>query len=285
MNTSPRLDPALEAGNRRTLAGYAATHFRWEVDGKVATITLNRPERKNPITFDSYAELRDLFRQLKYATDVHAVVVTGAGDNFCSGGDVHEIIGPLVRLAAPELLMFTRMTGDVVLAMRACPQPIVAAVDGVCAGAGAIVAMASDLRIGTARSKTAFLFNRVGLAGCDMGACAVLPRIVGQGRASELLYTGRALGGEEGERWGFFNRLAPPESLFHEAQALARDLADGPTFANGITKTMLHQEWAMTVEQAVEAEAQAQALCMLTEDFKRAYHAFVAKRRPVYEGN
>jgi enoyl-CoA hydratase/carnithine racemase len=196
MNTSPRLDPALEAGNRRTLAGYAATHFRWEVDGKVATITLNRPERKNPITFDSYAELRDLFRQLKYATDVHAVVVTGAGDNFCSGGDVHEIIGPLVRLAAPELLMFTRMTGDVVLAMRACPQPIVAAVDGVCAGAGAIVAMASDLRIGTARSKTAFLFNRVGLAGCDMGACAVLPRIVGQGRASELLYTGRALGGE-----------------------------------------------------------------------------------------
>jgi enoyl-CoA hydratase/carnithine racemase len=285
MNTSPRLDPALEAGNRRTLAGYAATHFRWEVDGKVATITLNRPERKNPITFDSYAELRDLFRQLKYATDVHAVVVTGAGDNFCSGGDVHEIIGPLVRLAAPELLMFTRMTGDVVLAMRACPQPIVAAVDGVCAGAGAIVAMASDLRIGTARSKTAFLFNRVGLAGCDMGACAVLPRIVGQGRASELLYTGRALGGEEGERWGFFNRLAPPESLFHEAQALARDLADGPTFANGITKTMLHQEWAMTVEQAVEAEAQAQALCMLTEDFKRAYHAFVAKRRPVFEGN
>jgi enoyl-CoA hydratase/carnithine racemase len=285
MNTSPRLDPALEAGNRRTLAGYAATHFRWEVDGKVATITLNRPERKNPITFDSYAELRDLFRQLKYATDVHAVVVTGAGDNFCSGGDVHEIIGPLVRLAAPELLMFTRMTGDVVLAMRACPQPIVAAVDGVCAGAGAIVAMASDLRIGTARSKTAFLFNRVGLAGCDMGACAVLPRIVGQGRASELLYTGRALGGEEGERWGFFNRLAPPESLLHEAQALARDLADGPTFANGITKTMLHQEWAMTVEQAVEAEAQAQALCMLTEDFKRAYHAFVAKRRPVFEGN
>ena len=284
-NDPPRLDPALEAGNRRTLAGYAARHFRWEVAGKVATVTLNRPERKNPITFDSYAELRDLFRQLKYATDVHAVVVTGAGDNFCSGGDVHEIIGPLVRLAAPELLMFTRMTGDVVLAMRACPQPIVAAVDGVCAGAGAIVAMASDLRIGTARSKTAFLFNRVGLAGCDMGACAILPRIVGQGRASELLYTGRALGGEEGERWGFFNRLAAPEELLAQAQALARELADGPTFANGITKTMLHQEWAMTVEQAVEAEAQAQALCMLTEDFKRAYHAFVAKRRPVFEGD
>ena len=285
VNDPPRLDPALQAGNRRSLAGYAARHFRWEVAGKVATITLNRPERKNPITFDSYAELRDLFRQLKYATDVHAVVVTGAGDNFCSGGDVHEIIGPLVRLAAPELLMFTRMTGDVVLAMRACPQPIVAAVDGVCAGAGAIVAMASDLRIGTARSKTAFLFNRVGLAGCDMGACAILPRIVGQGRASELLYTGRALGGEEGERWGFFNRLAAPEELLAQAQALARELADGPTFANGITKTMLHQEWAMTVEQAVEAEAQAQALCMLTEDFKRAYHAFVAKRRPVFEGD
>ena len=284
-NDPPRLDPALEAGNRRTLAGYAARHFRWEVAGKVATVTLNRPERKNPITFDSFAELRDLFRQLKYASDIHAVVVTGAGDNFCSGGDVHEIIGPLVRLAAPELLMFTRMTGDVVLAMRACPQPIVAAVDGVCAGAGAIVAMASDLRIGTARSKTAFLFNRVGLAGCDMGACAILPRIVGQGRASELLYTGRALGGEEGERWGFFNRLAAPEDLLAQAQALARELADGPTFANGITKTMLHQEWAMTVEQAVEAEAQAQALCMLTEDFKRAYHAFVAKRRPVFEGN
>ena len=284
-NDPSRLDQALEAGNRRTLAGYAARHFRWEVAGKVATVTLNRPERKNPITFDSYAELRDLFRHLKYATDVHAVVVTGAGDNFCSGGDVHEIIGPLVRLAAPELLMFTRMTGDVVLAMRACPQPIVAAIDGVCAGAGAIVAMASDLRIGTARSKTAFLFNRVGLAGCDMGACAILPRIVGQGRASELLYTGRALGGEEGERWGFFNRLAPPEDLLAQAQALARELADGPTFANGITKTMLHHEWAMTVEQAVEAEAQAQALCMLTEDFKRAYHAFVAKRRPVFEGN
>jgi enoyl-CoA hydratase/carnithine racemase len=284
-DASPRLDPALEAGNRRRIAGYAARHFRWEVAGQVATITLNRPERKNPITFDSYAELRDLFRQLRYASDIHAVVVTGAGGNFCSGGDVHEIIGPLVRLTAPELLMFTRMTGDVVLAMRACPQPIVAAVDGVCAGAGAIVAMASDLRIGTARSKTAFLFNRVGLAGCDMGACAILPRLVGQGRASELLYTGRALGGEEGERWGFFNRLAAPDELLTQAQSLARDLADGPTFANGITKTMLHQEWAMTVEQAVEAEAQAQALCMLTEDFKRAYHAFVAKQKPVFEGN
>jgi enoyl-CoA hydratase/carnithine racemase len=280
-----RVDPDLAAGNRRQLAGYAARHFRWQCDGGVATVTLNRPERKNPLTFASYAELRDLFGQLKHATDVHAVVVAGAGDNFCSGGDVHEIIGPLVRLAAPELLMFTRMTGDLVKTMRACPQPIVAAVDGVCAGAGAIVAMASDLRLGTARSKTAFLFNRVGLAGCDMGACAMLPRIVGHGRASELLYTGRALGGEEGERWGFFNRLVDPERLLAEAQALARELTAGPTFANGITKTMLHQEWNMGIDQAIEAEAQAQAICMLTEDFKRAYHAFVAKQRPKFEGN
>jgi enoyl-CoA hydratase/carnithine racemase len=279
------VDPALLAGNRRALAGHAAQNFRYEVQSKIATITLDRPERKNPITFASYAELRDLFRALKYASDVHAVVITGAGGNFCSGGDVHEIIGPLVQLPAPELLMFTRMTGDLVLAMRGCPQPIVAAVDGVCAGAGAIVAMASDLRLATARSKTAFLFNRVGLAGCDMGACAMLPRIVGQGRAGELLYTGRALGGEEGERWGFFNRLVAPEALLAEAQALARELAAGPTFANGITKTMLHQEWGMTIEQAVEAEAQAQALCMLTEDFKRAYRAFVAKSKPVFDGN
>jgi enoyl-CoA hydratase/carnithine racemase len=280
-----RVDPALLAGNRRPAASYRATHFLWEVQDAVATITLNRPERKNPLTFESYAELRDLFRQLKYAGDVHAVVVHGAGGNFCSGGDVHEIIGPLVKLQAPELLMFTRMTGDLVNAMRGCPQPIVAAVDGVCAGAGAIVAMASDLRIATARSKTAFLFNRVGLAGCDMGACAMLPRIIGQGRAGELLYTGRALGGEEGERWGFFNRLAAPEALLGEAQKLARQLVEGPTFANGITKTMLHQEWAMTIEQAIEAEAQAQALCMLTQDFTRAYEAFVAKQKPRFEGN
>jgi enoyl-CoA hydratase/carnithine racemase len=279
------IDPGLLAGNRKQFAGYKAQHFQWQVEGKVATITLNRPERKNPLTFESYAELRDLFGQLRYATDVHAVVVTGAGGNFCSGGDVHEIIGPLVKLKAPELLMFTRMTGDLVKAMRACPQPIVAAIDGICAGAGAIVAMASDLRLGTARSKTAFLFNRVGLAGCDMGACAMLPRIVGQGRASELLYTGRSLGGEEGERWGFFNRLCAPEDVLAQAQAMARDLADGPTFANGITKTMLHQEWAMTIEQAIEAEAQAQAICMLTEDFTRAYEAFVAKSKPKFEGN
>ncbi|MBI5279853.1 MAG: enoyl-CoA hydratase family protein [Burkholderiales bacterium] len=271
--------------NRKQLAGYQAKHFDWQCRDGVATITLNRPERKNPLTFESYAELRDLFGELKYASDVHAVVVTGSGGNFCSGGDVHEIIGPLVKMKAPELLAFTRMTGDLVKAMRGCPQPIVAAVDGVCAGAGAIVAMSSDIRYGTARSKTAFLFNRVGLAGCDMGACAILPRIIGQGRASELLYTGRSLGGEEGERWGFFNRLCEPDALLGEAQSFARDLVQGPTFANGITKTMLHQEWAMTIEQAIEAEAQAQAICMMTEDFNRAYEAFVAKRKPVFEGN
>ena len=279
------LDPALQAGNQKPLAGYQAQHFLWEVKDGVGTITLNRPERKNPLTFDSYAELRDLFHNLKWATDVKTVVVTGAGGNFCSGGDVHEIIGPLIDLKAPELLMFTRMTGELVKMMRVCPQPIIAAIDGVCAGAGAIIAMSSDMRLGTARSKTAFLFNRVGLAGCDMGACAMLPRIIGQGRASELLYTGRSLGGEEGERWGFFNRLSEPEALLADAHKLAVDLTAGPSFANGITKTMLHQEWAMTIEQAIEAEAQAQAICMLTEDYGRAYHAFVAKQKPVFQGN
>ena len=280
-----RVDATLSAGNRVALAGYQAEHFAWAVDGGVGVITLNRPERKNPLTFASYAELRDLFHTLRLATDVHVVVVQGAGGNFCSGGDVHEIIGPLIRLKAPELLMFTRMTGELVKHMRHCPQPIIAAVDGVCAGAGAIMAMASDLRLGTARSKTAFLFNRVGLAGCDMGACAMLPRIVGQGRASEWLYTGRALPGEEAERWGFYNRLVAPESLAAEALAWAKDIAAGPTFANGITKTMLHQEWNMGIDQAIEAEAQAQALCMLTEDFGRAYRAFVAKSKPAFEGN
>ncbi len=279
------LDPALAAGNHKQLAHYAAQHFQWQCADGVATITLNRPERKNPLTFDSYVELRDLFGQLKYAQDVHAVVVCGAGNNFCSGGDVHEIIGPLIDLSAPDLLMFTRMTGDLVKAMRACPQPIVAAIDGVCAGAGAIIAMASDMRLGTARSKTAFLFNRVGLAGCDMGACAILPRIIGQGRASEWLFTGRSIGGEEAERSGFFNRLYEPDHLQEAATALARDLTAGPTFANGMTKTMLHQEWSMSVDQAIEAEAQAQAICMLTQDYKRAYEAFVAKQRPVFQGN
>ena len=280
-----RVDPTLNAGNRVALADYPAEHFLWGVERGVGLVTLNRPERKNPLTFASYAELRDLFHQLRHATDVHCVLVQGAGGNFCSGGDVHEIIGPLLQLKAPELLMFTRMTGELVRNMRHCPQPIIAAVDGVCAGAGAIVAMASDMRIGTARCKTAFLFNRVGLAGCDMGACALLPRIVGQGRASEWLYTGRALSGEEAERWGFYNRLCTPEALQADALALARDIASGPTFANGITKTMLHQEWNMGIDQAIEAEAQAQALCTLTEDFGRAYRAFVAKGKPVFEGN
>ncbi|HVM77863.1 MAG TPA: enoyl-CoA hydratase family protein [Stellaceae bacterium] len=260
-------------------------HVRWSVDGPVATITLDRPERKNPLTFESYAELRGLFRALAQVTDVKTVVLTGAGGNFCSGGDVHEIIGPLTKMDMRGLLEFTRMTGEVVKAMRLCPQPIVAAVDGVCAGAGAILAMASDLRYGTARSKIAFLFVRVGLAACDMGACAILPRIVGQGRAAELLYTGRVLGGEEAERWGFFNRLSAPDAVLSEATEMAESLAQGPTFALGLTKRMLHLEWSMSIEQAIEAEAQTQALAMQTQDFRRAYEAFVAKRSPIFEGN
>ena len=267
------------------LAAYEATHFQFAVQDRVATITLDRPERKNPLTFDSYAELRDLFRALSLADDVKAVVITGAGENFCSGGDVHEIIGPLTKLDMPGLLAFTRMTGDLVKAMRACPQPIVAAVDGVCAGAGAILALASDIRYGTMRSKTAFLFTRVGLAGCDMGACALLPRVIGQGRAAELLYTGRSMKGEEAERWGFFNRLCEPQDLLGEARAFAGTLANGPTFAHGMTKKMLHQEWNMGVDEAIEAEAQAQAICMATRDFHRAYDAFVAKDQPRFEGN
>jgi enoyl-CoA hydratase/carnithine racemase len=271
--------------HRQALTGYQATHFLFDVQAGVATITLNRPERKNPLSFESYAELRDLFRAMVDAHDVHAVVVTGSGGNFCSGGDVHEIIGPLTQLDMPGLLTFTRMTGDLVKAMRACPQPIVAAIDGICAGAGALLALASDLRYGTARSKTFFLFNRVGLAGCDMGACALLPRVIGQGRASELLYTGRGLGGEEAERWGFYNRVCEGEALLGEAQAMAAQLAAGPTFANSMTKKMLQQEWNMGVDEAIEAEAQAQAICMMTNDFHRAYHAFVAKQSPVFEGD
>ena len=269
----------------RRFADYRPHHFGFALAGRVATITLNRPERKNPLTFESYAELRDLFRDLTYADDVKAVVLTGEGGNFCSGGDVHEIIGPLTRLDMPGLLAFTRMTGDVVKAMRACPQPVIAAIDGICAGAGALLALGSNMRLGTARSKTAFLFTRVGLAGCDMGACALLPRMIGQGRATELLMTGRAMGGEEGERWGFFNRLCAPEDLQAEAMALAQELAAGPTFAHGMTKKMLQQEWNMGVDEAIEAEAQAQAICMATNDFHRAYHAFVAKRKPVFEGD
>jgi enoyl-CoA hydratase/carnithine racemase len=272
-------------GNRSLLTLYQATHFNFEVDNGVATLTLNRPERKNPLTFDSYAELRDLFRALAYADDVKAIVITGAGENFCSGGDVHDIIGPLTQLDMPGLLAFTRMTGDLVKAMRACPQPIIAAVDGICAGAGAILALSSDMRIGTARSKTAFLFTRVGLAGCDMGACALLPRVIGQGRAAELLYTGRSMSGTEAERWGFFNSVSEPATLLADAQALAQSLADGPTFAHGMTKKMLQQEWNMGVDEAIEAEAQAQAICMATNDFHRAYHAFVAKQKPQFEGD
>ena len=251
----------------------------------VATVTLDRPERKNPLTFDSYAELRDLFRDLVQVEEVKAVVMTGADGNFCSGGDVHDIIGPLTKMDMGGFLDFTRMTGDLVKAMRLCPQPIVAAVDGVCAGAGAILAMAADLRYGTARSKVAFLFTRVGLAGCDMGACAMLPRIIGQGRAAELLYTGRAIDGAEAERNGFYNRLCAPEALLQDAQALAASLAGGPSFAHAMTKRQLHAEWDMSIEQAIEAEAQAQAICMQTRDFHRAYEAFVARCKPVFEGN
>jgi len=267
------------------LSGYKARHVRWSVDRKVATLTLNRPDKKNPLTFDSYAEIVDLFRAAAKDKGVKAIVVAGEGGNFCSGGDVFEIIEPLTKMKTAELLDFTRMTGDVVKAMRACPQPIIAAVDGVCAGAGAIIAMASDMRIGTATAKVAFLFNRVGLAGCDMGACAILPRIIGQGRAAELLFTGRSMGGEEAERWGFFTRLSKSETVLADAQKLAQELADGPTFANAMTKRMLEMEWAMSVEQAIEAEAVAQALCMETEDFSRAFRAFAAKQRPVFEGD
>ena len=267
------------------LADYSPNHFLLVVVDGVATVTLNRPERKNPLTFDSYRELTDFFRACAFDDEVKVVVVTGAGGNFSSGGDVFEIIGPLVAMNTVDLLEFTRMTGEAVKAMRQCPQPIIAAIDGICAGAGAILAMASDMRIGTAKAKVAFLFNRVGLAGCDMGACAILPRIIGQGRASELLYTGRAMNGEEAERWGFFNRLAAPDTVLADASALARELADGPTFAHAMTKRMLEMEWAMSVEQAIEAEAVAQALCMETEDFARAFRAFAAKQKPVFEGN
>ncbi|MFN6976619.1 MAG: enoyl-CoA hydratase family protein [Gemmobacter sp.] len=267
------------------LAGFSPQHFLWAVSDRVAVVRLNRPERKNPLTFESYAELRDLFRQLPYATDVDVVVFASNGGNFCSGGDVHEIIGPLVGMDMKALLAFTRMTGDLVKAMIHCGKPVIAAVDGVCVGAGAIIAMAADLRLASPGAKCAFLFTRVGLAGCDMGACAMLPRIIGQGRAAELLYTGRVMRAEEGAAWGFWNALHAPEALEAAAMDLARALAAGPTFAHGMTKTMLAQEWTMSLDQAIEAEAQAQAICMQTRDFERAYRAFVAKETPVFAGD
>jgi len=270
---------------RVQLANYKAAHFGYAVTGKVATITLNRPERKNPLTLESYGELRDLFREMVYATDVRAVVFTGEGGNFCSGGDVHDIIGKLVKMDMPELLAFTRMTGDLVKAMRGCPQPIIAAIDGVCTGAGALIACAADMRYATARSKLAFLFVRVGLAAADMGACTLLPRLIGLSRAADLLYTGRVVGGEEALHFGFHNRLVEPDKLLEEATAMAASLADGPTFGHAMTKTMLWQEWSSGLGECIEAEAQAQAICMQTKDFERAYLAFAAKQKPVFEGN
>jgi len=274
---------------RVNFVNFEPQHFLWQVEESVATITLNRPERKNPLTLESYAELRDVFCDLVYAENIKSVVITGAGGNFCSGGDVHEIIGPLVELQRKGdmagLLAFTRMTGDLVKAMRACPQPIIAAVDGVCAGAGAILAMASDMRYGTQRSKVAFLFVRVGLAGADMGACNILPRIIGAGRAAELLYTGRSMDGTEAERWGFYNKLCESDVVLARAQALAKSLAEGPTFGHAMTKRCIHQEWSMGVDDSIEAEAQAQAICMQTKDYERAYEAFVAKTKPIFKGN
>ena len=264
---------------------FTPKHFRWSLADNVATVTLARPERKNPLTFESYAGLRDTFRALVRAPAVKAVVLTGEGGNFCSGGDVHDIIGPLTKMGVDGLLNFTRMTGDLVRAMRGCPQPIIAAVDGTCAGAGAILAMVSDIRFATPNARTSFLFARVGLAGCDMGACAILPRLIGHGRASELLFTGRAMTAEEGERWGFYNRIVAAEGLAADAARAARELAAGPTFAHAMTKQMLNREWSMSIDDALEAEAQAQALCMQTEDFRRAYRAFVAKTKPKFEGN
>jgi enoyl-CoA hydratase/carnithine racemase len=277
------------ASGYRALADFEAKHFHFKTSGagerRIVHVTLNRPEKKNPLTFDSYAELRNLFRDLVYATNIKAVVISGEGGNFCSGGDVHEIIGPLTKMSMPDLLAFTRMTGDLVKAIKTCPQPVIAAVDGICAGAGAMMALASDLRLGTANAKTAFLFSRVGLAGADMGACALLPRMIGQGRAAELLFTGRAMSATEGLAWGFFNSLHQPDALMTAAHELAESLVAGPNFAHAMTKTMLHQEWSMTIDMAIEAEAQAQAICMQTQDFHRAFHAFAAKQKPAFEGN
>lgn len=284
----------MKAGNPmangfRPMADVEAKHFRFSVAGegerRIAQVTLNRPEKKNPLTFDSYVELRNVFRDFVYATDIKAVIISGEGGNFCSGGDVHEIIGPLTKMSMPELLAFTRMTGDLVKAIKACPQPVIAAVDGICVGAGAMMALASDMRLGTPHAKTAFLFSRVGLAGADMGACALLPRVIGQGRAAELLLTGRLMTADEGFAWGFFNAVHEPAALNSAAQTLAESLAAGPNFAHSMTKTMLHQEWSMSIDMAIEAEAQAQAICMQTQDFHRAFHAFAAKQKPLFKGN
>jgi len=266
-------------------SAYAAKHFKWDYLDGVGTITLNRPDRKNPLTFDSYGELRDLFQNLRYSTDVSVVVIQGSGGNFCSGGDVHEIIGPLTKMTMPELLTFTRMTGDLVRAIRHAPQPVISAIDGICAGAGAMIALSSDLRLGTDASRVAFLFTRVGLAGADMGACALLPRVIGQGRASELLFTGRSMNSKEALEWGFYNKISSQKMLYEDAMDIAKALAQGPTFAHSMTKNMLNQEWAMTIDQAIEAEAQAQAICMQTNDFKRAYTAFASKTSPNFEGD
>lgn len=288
-STSPTAPAAPLTAPIIPASAIAPLHFAWSLDRGVATVTLNRPERKNPLTFDSYAELGETFRKLQRAPEIKVVILTGAGDNFCSGGDVHEIIGPLVTAQESgrpgDLLAFTKMTGELVKAMRACPQPVIAAVDGICAGAGAILAMASDIRIGTDRSRIAFLFVRVGLSGADMGTCAMLPRIIGHGRASELLYTGRFMSADEAERWGFYNKVVTPPALMPEAVAFARTLADGPTFAHAVTKSSLHAEWSMSIDEALDHEAQAQALCMETKDFARAYRAFVAKSSPSFEGN
>jgi enoyl-CoA hydratase/carnithine racemase len=272
-------------GKPKIVLEHKPEHFLWSLNSGVATITLNRPERKNPLTFESYAEILDLFRELVYLEEVKAVVITGAGGNFCSGGDVHDIIGPLTKMSMKELLAFTRMTGDLVKAIKNCPQPVIAAIDGICVGAGAILAMASDIRLGTRSAKISFIFSKVGLAGCDMGACAILPRIIGQGRTAELLFSGRNMSGEEAERWGFFNQLYESETVLNEALEMAERLVEGPNFAHGMTKTMLNQEWSMSIEQAIESEAQAQAICMQTEDFVRAYEAFVKKEKPIFEGN
>ena len=267
------------------LADLKPKHFLWQMKGDVAVIKLDRPDRKNPLTFDSYAELRDVFRDMVYADDVKAVVFASNGGNFCSGGDVHDIIGPLLDRDMKGLLEFTRMTGDLVKAMINCKVPIIAATEGVCVGAGAMISLASDIRFAAPDCKTAFLFTRVGLSGCDMGACAMLPRAIGQSRAADLLYTGRAMSAEEGERWGYFKAVVENDNLFDEALKYAARLADGPNFGHMMTKTMLAQEWSMSLDMAIEAEAGAQAICMQTEDFRRAYEAFVAREKPDFKGD